>query len=138
MKTTDDFKESIENYLEERALYDELFAESYAKPDKNITDCITYILNTVKNSGYNGFAPEEIYSIAVHYYDEIDIEIGKPIECKVVVNRHIELTEEEKKQAHMDAIKRAQDEAYAKLKQQNQRATTKKIEVQPQASLFDF
>lgn len=52
-----------------------------------------------------------------HYYDEADIEIGKPIDCKVVVNHHVELTEEEKAQARKDAIKRAQNEAYQKMAQ---------------------
>lgn len=138
MKSTDHFKRDIQMYLGQRAIKDNLFAVSFANPDKNIDDCITYILNTVKQSGCNGFASAEIHSMAVHYYDEIDVEVGNPINCHVVVNHTVELTEEEKKQAHMDAIKRAQDEAYAKLKQQNQRSTTKKIEVQLQASLFDF
>ncbi|MBP9481471.1 MAG: hypothetical protein KBF15_08460, partial [Parabacteroides sp.] len=40
----------------------------YSKPEKNIDDCVTYILNEVKKSGCNGFADDEIYSMAVHYY----------------------------------------------------------------------
>ena len=81
-----------------------------------------------------------IKSFDKHYYDEADIEIGKPIDCKVVVNHHVELTEEEKAQARRDAIKRAEDEAYAKLKQQREKATAKRIATvqQPQPSLFDF
>lgn len=34
--------------------------------------------------------------MALHYYDEEDIDIGKPVSCKVVVNHTVELTEEEK------------------------------------------
>ena len=37
----------------------------------------------------NGFDDDEIYSMAMHYYDEDDIEIGKPISCKVMVNHHV-------------------------------------------------
>ncbi len=77
MKTTDYFKQTIAAYLEQRAADDELFATVFANPNKNIDDCITYILNTVKESGCNGFADEEIYSMAMHYYDEPDIEVGK-------------------------------------------------------------
>lgn len=126
--------------MEQRAEYDELFARSYRNPLKNIEDCITYILNYVQKSGCNGFDDDEIFGQAVHYYDEADIEIGKPIECKVVVNHHVELTEEEKAQARKDAIKRAEDEAYAKLKQQREKATAKRTATigQPQPSLFDF
>lgn len=117
MKTTDYFKQTIQTYLENRAATDELFAERYADPKKNIDDCTTYILNQVRVSGCNGFADEEIYSMALHYYDEPDIEVGKAVGCRVVVNHTIELTEEEKAQAHRDALQRAEQEAYAKLTQ---------------------
>ena len=112
MKVSAPFKNAIQSYLEQRAEYDELFARSYRNPLKNIEDCITYILNEVQKSGFSGFDDDEVFSMAVHYYDEADIEIGKPIECKVVVNHHVELTEEEKAQARKDVIKRAENEAY--------------------------
>lgn len=134
------FKNEIQTYLEQRAEYDELFARSYRNPLKNIEDCLTYILNYVQKSGCKGFSDDEIFGQAVHYYDEKDIEIGKPINCQVVVNHHVELTTEEKEQAHKDAIKRIENEAYAKMKQQREKATAKRTETiqQPQASLFDF
>lgn len=117
MKTTDYFKQTIQTYLENRAATDELFAERYADPKKNIDDCATYILNQVQASGCNGFADDEIYAMALHYYDEPNIEVGKSVNCRVVVNHTIELTEEEKAQAHRDALQRAEQEAYAKLTQ---------------------
>ena len=86
MKVSVSFKNAIQSYLEQRAEYDELFARSYRNPLKNIEDCITYILNYVQKSGCNGFDDDEIFGQVVHYYDEADIEIGKPIDCKVVVN----------------------------------------------------
>lgn len=117
MQVSASFKNSIQSYLEQRAEYDELFARSYRNPLKNIEDCITYILNYVQKSGCNGFDDDEIFGQAVHYYDEADIEIGKPIDCKVVVNHHIELTEEEKAEARKEAIKRAENEAYNRMAQ---------------------
>ena len=78
MKATDYFKQTIQSYLQRRAQEDELFAPRYANPKKNIDDCITFILNYVKQSGCNGFADDEIYSLALHYYDEDDIDIGMP------------------------------------------------------------
>ena len=111
--------------MEQRAEYDELFARSYRNPLKNIEDCITYILNEVQKSGFSGFDDDEVFSMAVHYYDEADIEIGKPIECKVVVNHHVELTEEEKAQARKEAVKRAESEAYIRM---TKRKTTPKKE----------
>jgi len=87
--TTDPFKEAIKTYLEELANTDALFAKTFSKPYKNINDCATYILNEVKKSGRTGFADDEIFNMAIHYYDEETVEIGKPITAKVVVNRTI-------------------------------------------------
>ena len=86
-KTTDHFKRTIQAYLDNRAAEDKLFAASYNKPNKSIDECVTYILNWVQKSGCNGFSDGEIYSQAVHYYDEDDIEVGKPLQCQVVVIR---------------------------------------------------
>ena len=117
MQVSVSFKNSIQSYLEQRAEYDELFARSYRNPLKNIEDCITYILNYVQKSGCNGFDDEEIFGQAVHYFDEADIEVGKPIDCKVIVNHHVELTEEEKVEARKEAIRRAENEAYSRMTQ---------------------
>lgn len=117
MKVSTHFQTEIQSYLEQRAEYDDLFARSYRNPLKNIEDCITYILNEVQKSGCNGFADDEIFGMAVHYYDETDIEIGKPIDCKVVVNHAVELTEEEKAEARKEAIKRAESEVYSRMTQ---------------------
>jgi hypothetical protein len=88
-ETTDPFKEAILNNLQELANNDALFAKTFSKPYKNIDDCATYILNEVKKSQRNGFADEEIFNMAIHYYDEETVEIGKPISAKVIVNRSI-------------------------------------------------
>ena len=124
MQVSVSFKNSIQSYLEQRAEYDELFARSYRNPLKNIEDWITYILNYVQKSGCNGFDDEEIFGQAVHYFDEADIEVGKPIDCKVIVNHHVELTEEEKVEARKEAIRRAENEAYSRMTQR--KATPKK------------
>lgn len=86
MKGTEQFKIVIQNHLNSLSEKDQLFAKTLKKENKNIDDCINYILNQVQKSGCNGFADEEIYQMAVHYYDEDDIIVGKPINAKVVVN----------------------------------------------------
>ena len=68
MKGTDHFKKTIQMFLEQRAAEDALFARNYHNPAKNIDDCVTYVLNYVKNSGCNGFTDGEIYGQAIHYY----------------------------------------------------------------------
>lgn len=82
--STEKFKETIERYLAQRLLKDELFVHSMAKPGKNIDDCITYIITTVQKSGKMAFTDAEIYSMAVHYYDEDKIEVGTPVQCHIV------------------------------------------------------
>ena len=116
MKSTNQFQKTIQSYLENRAQTDNLFAVKFNDPKKNINDCMTYILNTVKKSGCAGFADDEIFSMAIHYYDEDSIEIGKPVSCNVVVNHTVDLTEEDKQNAKAAAIKQYQDEAFNSIK----------------------
>lgn len=117
MNVTDHFKRTIQAYLAQRAMEDELFAVTYKKQGKNINDCCTYILNEVQKSGCNGFTDGEVFSMAVHYYDEDNIEIGKPINARVVVNHTVELTPEEKEEARKQAVQRVQSEAYTRMTQ---------------------
>lgn len=90
MKASENFKNVISARLKKMGEEDSLFAESLKKEGKNIDDCITYILNTVQKSGCQGFSDEEIFGMAAHYYDEDKIEIGKPVNCKVVVNHSVD------------------------------------------------
>ena len=139
MKGTEHFKDVIQNYLETRASYDELFAESFHKENKSIDECITYILTEVQRMGCAGLSDEEVYSLAVHYYDEDNIEVGKYINCQVVVNHTIELTDEEKAEARQRAVEQYQREELSKIKSRNARpkkAETTEIASQP--SLFEF
>jgi hypothetical protein len=137
MKATDHFKATIRQYLDKRSAEDSLFAVTYQKANKNPDDCVTYILNEVQRSGCNGFADEEIYGMAVHYYDEDDIEVGKPVTCRVAVNHVVELTEEEKQQARMDAMRQVQNETYTRLKQSKSSAhKTSTSSIPNQLTLF--
>ena len=136
MKGTDHFKKTILMYLEQRAEEDQLFAKSFSNPAKNIDDCVTYILNYVKDSGCNGFTDGEIFGQAIHYYEENEIEVGKPMNCQVAVNHIVELTAEEKAEARQKAIQKYQEEEVRKLQNRNRPAAKKETIVQP--SLFDF
>lgn len=139
MKATEHFKQTIKAYLDERAKNDELFAVSYAKENKNMDDCVTFILNQVKRSKCMGLTDEEVYSLAVHFFDEDDIEIGNPIACNVIVNHTVELTEEEMAQARQEAFKEYQAEQLRKMQKRTNKPKTPKA--QPEIttpSLFDF
>ncbi len=138
MRGTENFKRAIQHHLELRAQVDELFARSFAKENKSIDECITYILNEVQRSGCAGLCDSEVYSMAVHYFDEDCIEVGKPIPCDVVINHAVELTDEERAKARRDAIKRVQDEQYRKLTAKSPKPKPRREEPTTTLSLFNF
>ena len=75
--------------------------------------------------------------MAVHYYDEENIEVGDAPNAKVVVNHSIELTVEEKEDARQKAIEQYQADALEKMKKKA--APKKKAEAMiEQPSLFDL
>ena len=123
-------------YLEQRAEEDALFAKKYRNPAKNMDECVTHILNYVQKSGCSGFTDGEIFGQAIHYYEENEIEVGKPMNCQVVVNHVVELTEEEKAEARQNAVRRYQEEELRKLQNRN-RPSARQV-TQPQPSLFDL
>ena len=138
-KGTRAFNETIKAYLEERAENDALFAVKFANPSKSVEECVTFILNEVKKSGCCGFTDAEVFGMATHYYDEEEIEVGNPINCQVVVNHTVELTEEEKEQARQDAINKLRDEEIKKMRKliQPRKTAENKNQVE-QPSLFDL
>ena len=140
MSGTEQFTRTIAEYLNLRAATDPLFAPNLAKPHKNIEDCITYILKQVQQSACNGFENDEIYSMAVHYYDEDDLEVGSPVACHVVVNHTLVLTEEEKAEARKQAIQQYQAQELRRLQEPRRvkaKASTDSEQV-PEPSLFDM
>ena len=119
-----------------KAEEDTLFAKKYRNPAKNIDECVTHILNYVQKSGCSGFTDGEIFGQAIHYYEENEIEVGKPMNCQVVVNHVVELTEEEKAEARQNAARRYQEEELRKLQNRNRPPARKVTQSQP--SLFDL
>jgi len=110
------FKIAIKSHLDKFASENELFAKKYQNPKKNLDDCCTYILNTVKATGRMGFADDEIFNMANHYYDEDDIDVGTTPNAKVITNYTIDLSDEEKEKIRQDAIRKVQNEEIAKLR----------------------
>ncbi|ROS84373.1 hypothetical protein EEL39_16950 [Muribaculaceae bacterium Isolate-080 (Janvier)] len=75
-----------------------------------------------------------------HYYDENEIEVGKPIQCHVAVNHVVELTAEEKAEARQNAVRRYQEEELRKLQNRSKPRTATKATAQEvqQPNLFNF
>ena len=116
MKGSESFKDTIERYVVSQADSDPLFAERAGNPKKNIEDCVTFIINQVQKSGVNGFTDDEIYSLATHYYVEEDIDVGKPVQCHVVVNHQVELTAKEIEEERRKAREKVFSEEAARLR----------------------
>jgi len=139
MKTNDIFQDTILTEMQNRAADDSLFAVKFANPSKNIEECCTYIFNTVQKSGRQGFCDEEVFSMAVHYYEEENIEVGNLFDCHVVVNHTIELTSEEKEEARQRAISSLQQEYIHSMRKNPAKNNFQKREEKPtveQGSLF--
>lgn len=128
MKTSNAFKQTIKDYLDKRASEDELFAVTYKKENKNLDECCNYVMKCAKDGGCAGYSDEEVFGWAVHYYDEDDIKNIKPISGKVVINKSVELTEEDKAAAKSEAMK----EAIAEAKEEAKKSLSEKIELSPE------
>ena len=105
-KAFDPFEQTIKDYLDNRATNDPLFRPFYEKEGKSIKECAKYIYGLVKESGRTGFNDEEVYGMAVHYYQE-DLEVHNTPTPEVVINRKIELTEEQKEKIRQEALEQA-------------------------------
>ena len=133
-------KTAIKNYLDNRAKSDELFAAKYANPKKSIDECCKYITGEAYARAKNGCAvisDEEVYGMAVHYYDEENIEIRKqPAGTKVSSKTtKVKLTKAEEEEARKKALNDIY-EAERKRLLAKPKKKTKTEELQPM--LFDF
>lgn len=136
MKGTDIFQKRIKDYLDRRAFTDPQFAEKYANPKKSVKECCEYICGEVSKSKQNGWDDDEIFGLAVHYYDEENITIAKNDVQRVVTNEHIDLTEEEKEEARKQAIAAYQKEVVEGMKRKPTPKPKEEKKEEPQLSLF--
>lgn len=82
------FKDAIKQYLDKRAMEDTLFAEAYKREGKTIDECVNYILCEVQKIAKKGMAAmtdDEVFGMAVHYYDEADVKADKKVSANVVI-----------------------------------------------------
>ncbi|MBO9585259.1 MAG: PcfK-like family protein [Flavobacterium sp.] len=84
MKASENFKSAIENYLNQTALADAVFAKDFSKQSKNLESCCNYIFGEVKKTGLCAFDNQEIFDMAVKYYTDDSIGQPQPVNCRVV------------------------------------------------------
>lgn len=82
------------------------------------------------------YTDDEVYSLAVHYYDEENLEVGKMPNCEIVCPQ-VELTEEELKQARRMAMDKAiSDERERIMKKPDPKKTQEREKIMQQPTLF--
>lgn len=91
------FETAIQLFLDNLAKEDEGFAKNYSKPNKSISECCKYITQQVEKSRKNNercvaCTDEEVYGLAIHYYDEDDIKVDGP-KAKVEDVQHVSVPE---------------------------------------------
>jgi hypothetical protein len=99
MSANNSFQDTIKAYLDKRAEEDSLFAVTYAKENKNIKDCCSYITSQAKKQASNGCAAisdDAVFGWAVHYYDEDDIKVEKTSNMRSEVKTSAPKTEVKK------------------------------------------
>ena len=144
--------EAIKAYLDNRAATDEQFAVSYAKENKNLDECFRYIMGEARKLGSSVcMTDDEVFGLAVHYYDEDNIEIRPTGGMTARVSaQKVELTEEEKAAAREAArkryeelcvaeeTKRAAKHKKAEAERKRAEAEQRKQQMATSPSLFDF
>lgn len=131
------FEKAIKAFLDDRAEKDEAFAKKYKSEKKNIADCCKFIIAEVKKSCKGNEAActdEYVYGLAMHYYDEENIKVqANAPSCRVVVPGDMELSEEDKKEAREEAMRRLKEqEVQEQIRKgrQKQEAAEKKAEAE--------
>lgn len=130
---------AIKKYLDNRAKSSSLFAAKYANPKKSIDECCKYITGEAYARAKNGCAvisDEEVYGMAVHYYDEEDINIRKAPRASSTRSQEPKLTKKQQEDLRLQAEK--EYKADLKMKEIERKAKAREKKPQPQmASLFD-
>lgn len=124
-------KDTVKAYLDRRAAADKQFAASYAKPAKNIDECWRYILSEARKRGNAVYmTDEEVFGLAVHYYDEDDLKVPtaahEPRLQKSTKAPEVKLSEAEKAAAREEAIRRYQAECMAEAAAKEKERSAKK------------
>lgn len=124
------FEQKIKEYLDDFSKKDADFFKKYENSQKTIHGCCMFIISEVQKLKKVAMTDDEVYGLAVHYYDEAELGNNvKEISCKVVVPGHetiVELTEQEKEAARLEA-KKIYAENLAKEMEESQRRKAEEL-----------
>lgn len=139
MKENKQFEGRIGKYLSSLADSDVLFAKKFGNPKKSVEECCQYIITSVKESERSAFTDEEIFGMAVHYYEEENPgKIDKSINCTVKMSGE-GLSETEKEEVKKQAMEEYKKTCINKFKENLSKVRQRKpvmTEEDPLPSLF--
>ena len=87
-KGTERFGAVIKAYLDKRAGEDELFRTKYKAVNRPIEDIIAYIIAEVHKSGQCGWTDDEVYSLAIHAAEVVNLFLNIDWNIKPYIPTH--------------------------------------------------
>lgn len=114
-------KTAIKTYLDNRAAEDPQFAARYANPKKSIDECCKYITGEAYAKAKNGVAvlsDDAVFSLAVHYYDEDNIDIKSTPSARTSAPPQAKLSKVDKEKLRKQAEAEYKAKVAADLKKQ--------------------
>jgi len=137
MKVSKSFENVIKSYLDDFVIKNPEFVNKYENPNKSIEECCSFICEEVQAMKVNGLSDEEVFGLAVHYFQEDKIKATGKSLANVVVNHAIDLTQEEKDKVKQKAIEQYQEQLIKNQKTKIAKEEKKKVE-QGQLDLFNL
>ena len=136
-----EFKEVIKEHLDKMAKRDGNFAQMYRKENKSLDECINYIMSEMRKRGSAVVAKdEEVFGMAVHYYEEDSIKDVPAVSGHVSAQRRkIELTDEEREKLRIEAEKEYKEQVKKELVEERPaNNSAKNVEQVIVPTMFDF
>lgn len=135
-KGLDPFQRTIEAYVKAQARKDLKFMQRLRAEGKSIEGCCDYIYSEVQSTGRKGFLDEEVFGMAMHYFQEDDIKVKSGSKPTVIVNHVPELTEEEKEALREEAKQKVLQDEMDKIQKKGKYKPKKEDKSEENPTLF--
>lgn len=104
--------------LQERCIAEPSFAIKMANPLKSMEGAVNYLCSQIQKSGMCCVDDTTVMNILVHYFDEIEIEDCRKVNCNIVVSKP-ELSEEDKAELKEQAKEQYKQEQLREIRRQS-------------------
>ena len=115
-KVSEEFKKRLTEMILDESDRDFELAEKLKDRSKDMDSCCAYVLQEVFDSKFSGFSDQEVVNMAKNYWKNDEPKKLFTGQCKVVINSHLEFTEEEKREAKERALRELVEEEKSKMK----------------------